>query len=230
GEAGSLSSPGGPSVWPVPYAPRCGGGFDPRSYNAVTWHQHCSPRERGTPMDVPSALVPPRRGGHMKHDSTASTATQRRLGRRSFLRGAGGLGAAGGIAALTSCGSASASAEEISFWHLLSGPDGVTMGDLLAEYMATDGAGDVTQTVLGWGAPYYTKLAMASAGGRAPDVAVMHAARVPGYAPGGLLDAWDLDLLGEFGVGEEDFPELIWDKMEVDGQLLDIALDSHPFV
>src|SRR5699024_8749092 len=28
----------------------------------------------------------------------------------------------------------------------------------------------------------------------------------------------------------EDFPELIWDKMEVDGQLLDIALDSHPFV
>src|SRR5699024_1104755 len=181
-------------------------------------------------MDVPSALVPPRRGGHMNHDSSVSSATQRRLGRRSFLRGAGDLGAAGGIAALTSCGSASASAEEISFWHLLSGPDGVTMGDLLAEYMATDGAGDVTQTVLGWGAPYYTKLAMASAGGRAPDVAVMHAARVPGYAPGGLLDAWDLDLLGEFGVGEEDFPELIWDKMEVDGQLLDIALDSHPFV
>src|SRR5699024_3069301 len=126
----------------------------------------------------------------MKHSSTFSTATQRRLGRRSFLRGAGGLGAAGGIAALAGCGSASA--DEISFWHLLSGPDGVTMGELLADYMTTEGAGDVTQTVLGWGAPYYTKLAMASAGGRAPDIAVMHSARVPGYAPGGLLDAWDL--------------------------------------
>ncbi len=65
---------------------------------------------------------------------------------------------------------------------------------------------------------------------RAPDVAVMHAARVPGYAPGGLLDPWDLDLLAEFGVVKEDFPELIWEKMQVDGQLLDIALDSHPFV
>src|SRR5690625_6423777 len=62
------------------------------------------------------------------------------------------------------------------------------LGEMLDGYMATDGAADVTQTVLAWGAPYYTKLAMASAGGRAPDLAVMHAARVPGYAPGGLLE------------------------------------------
>ena len=34
----------------------------------------------------------------------------------------------------------------------------------------------------------------------APDVAIMHASRVAGYAPGGLLDPWDLDLLAEFGV------------------------------
>ena len=71
---------------------------------------------------------------------------------------------------------------------------------------------------------------MASAGGRAPDLAIMHAARVPGYAPGGLLDEWDLDLFGEFGVAKEDFPELIWEKMVVDGKLTAIALDSHPFV
>ena len=167
----------------------------------------------------------------MKHSSIFSTAMHRRLDRRALLRGVGGVGAAVGIAALAGCGSlSSASAEEISFWHLLSGLDGVTMSGLLDEYMATDGAADVTQTVLGWGAPYYTKLAMASAGGRAPDIAVMHSARVPGYAPGGLLDAWDLDLLGEFGIHQEDFPELIWDKMEVEGELLNIALDSHPFV
>src|SRR5699024_1039613 len=120
--------------------------------------------------------------------------------------------------------------DDIAFWHLLSGPDGVTMGEMLDGYMATDGAADVTQTVLAWGAPYYTKLAMASAGGRAPDLAVMHAARVPGYAPGGLLDEWDLDLLGEFGIRQEDFPELVWEKMVVDGKLTAIALDSHPFV
>src|SRR5690625_6305486 len=49
------------------------------------------------------------------------------------------------------------------------------LGEMLDGYMATDGAADVTQTVLAWGAPYYTKLAMASTGGRAPDLAVMHA-------------------------------------------------------
>src|SRR5690625_3189814 len=111
------------------------------------------------------------------------------VGRRSLLKGAGGLGALAGLGALSGCAGADArDSDDIAFWHLLSGPDGVTMGEMLDGYMATDGAADVTQTVLAWGAPYYTKLAMASAGGRAPDLAVMHAARVPGYAPGGLLE------------------------------------------
>lgn len=151
--------------------------------------------------------------------------------RRSLLKGAGLLGAVGASGALAGCaGAAAGPSDEIDFWHLLSGPDGQTMGSMLEDYMATDGAVDVTQTVLAWGAPYYTKLAMASAGGRAPDLSIMHASRVPGYAPGGLLDAWDLDLLAEFGVTKEQFPELIWDKMTLDGTLTAIALDSHPFV
>lgn len=153
------------------------------------------------------------------------------VGRRTLMQGAGALAALGGLGALSGCaGTAARAADDIAFWHLLSGPDGVTMGEMLDGYMATDGAPTVTQTVLAWGAPYYTKLAMASAGGRAPDLAIMHAARVPGYAPGGLLDEWDLDLFGEFGVAKEDFPELIWEKMVVDGKLTAIALDSHPFV
>src|SRR5699024_5802361 len=148
--------------------------------------------------------VPPRRGGHMKHSSTFSTAMRRRLDRRTLLRGAGGLGAAGGLAALAGCGSASAPADEISFWHLLSGPVRVTLGELLDEHMATDAAPTASRTAPGRAAPYYARLAMASAGGRAPDIAAMHSARVPGYAPGGLLDAWDLDLLAEFGIREQD--------------------------
>lgn len=150
-----------------------------------------------------------------------------RPSRRRFLLGTCGLA---GTAALAACSSASAEAEELAFWHLLSGPDGRTMGEMLDSYMSTDGAPRVRQTVLSWGQPYYTKLAMASAGGRAPDVAIMHAARVPGYAPGGLLDTWDADLLAELGIAQEDFPELIWQKMHTGDKLTAIALDSHPFV
>ena len=84
-----------------------------------------------------------------------------------------------------------------AFWHLLSGGDGINMADLVDEVNAAHHGYEATQTVLAWGTPYYTKLAMASVGGRAPDVAIMHATRVAGYAPGGLLDPWDLDLLAD---------------------------------
>lgn len=165
----------------------------------------------------------------MRHVPAPSPSTA--LGRRRLLQGAGGLGALAGLGALSSCAGADARAsDDIAFWHPMSGPDGETMGELLEGYMATGGAAEVTQTVLAAGAPYYTKLAMASAGGRAPDFAVMHASRVTAHAQGGLLDPWDLDLLAELGVTQEQFPARIWEKMEVGGDLVAVALDSHPFV
>ena len=80
------------------------------------------------------------------------------------------------------------------------------MAGLVDDVNALNHGYEATQTVLAWGAPYYTKLAMASVGGRAPDTAIMHASRVAGYAPGGLLDPWDLDLLAENGVHEVRLP------------------------
>jgi multiple sugar transport system substrate-binding protein len=71
---------------------------------------------------------------------------------------------------------------------------------------------------------------MASVGGRAPDVAIMHASRVAGYAPGGLLDPWDLDLLAENGVEKSDFLPRVWNKGKINDDVFSIALDSHPFI
>ena len=48
----------------------------------------------------------------MKHSSIFSTAMHRRLDRRALLRGVGGVGAAGGIAALAGCGSLSSESAE----------------------------------------------------------------------------------------------------------------------
>ncbi|WP_243738183.1 extracellular solute-binding protein [Cellulomonas shaoxiangyii] len=148
----------------------------------------------------------------------------------------GSLAAAGGVATIGALGGcspatvAAGGARPLSYWHLLSGGDGVVMAGLVEEANASDNGYEATQTVLAWGAPYYTKLAMASVGGRAPDVAVMHASRVAGYAPGGLLDPWDLDLLADVGVQEGDFLERVWEKGTLDGNVYSIALDSHPFV
>jgi multiple sugar transport system substrate-binding protein len=58
----------------------------------------------------------------------------------------------------------------------------------------------------------------------------MHATRTLGWAPGGLLDEWDLDKLASLGVSEDTFSAPIWEKGRIDGKQMSIALDAHPFV
>ncbi|MFS4507521.1 extracellular solute-binding protein [Clavibacter sp. Sh2141] len=153
--------------------------------------------------------------------------------RQILMGGAAALGGAFLVGGLSGCAPRVAAAGgivDLKYWHLLSGGDGIRMTEMVKEANDSGGGFAATATVLAWGQPYYTKLAMASVGGRAPDVAVMHAARVPGFAPGGLLDPWDLDLLAELDITQDDFEPRVWDKGVVDGQLYSIALDSHPFV
>ncbi|MDN3310095.1 extracellular solute-binding protein [Microbacterium oryzae] len=149
--------------------------------------------------------------------------------RRQLLAGAAALAGTAFLAGCTPPGSAR-TPQELQFWHLLSGGDGVTMSGLLDTANAAQSDYRVRPTVLAWGSPYYTKLAMAATGGRAPEVAIMHATRVAGYAPGGLLDPWDVDRLAELGVDESTFPAPIWEKGHAGGELYSVALDAHPFV
>src|SRR5690625_4399874 len=149
-------------------------------------------------------------GVSMSRQSHPSTRGGRRppdLSRRALLTSTGLLGGAAALGLSGCSGSALGSTGiTIDFWHLLTGPDGQILTTMLDEFIQQNPDLTVNQTVLAWGAPYYTKLAMASVGGRAPDTAIMHVARLPGYAPGGLLDSWDLDLFAELGVSEELFP------------------------
>jgi multiple sugar transport system substrate-binding protein len=156
------------------------------------------------------------------------TSFDRQFSRRRLLSGAAAL--AGGSLLLGCSPDSRDSGTELNYWHLMTGGDGIVMAGLVDAVNGLNAGFHAKQTVLAWGPPYYTKLAMASAGGRAPDLAIMHASRIAGYAPGGLLEPWDLDLLAEFGVKESDFPPLVWQKGLYDGKLYSIALDTHPFV
>ena len=152
------------------------------------------------------------------------------VSRRQLLTGALGAAGAAALPGLAGCGSPASAGTRISYWNLLSGGDGITMTQLVDTVDELLKDVSIDQTVLEWGAPYYTKLAMASAGGRAPDTAIMHASRVTGYAPGGLLDPWDVDELAARGLTEDDFLPQVWDQGMVDGSLYSIALDTHPFI
>lgn len=88
------------------------------------------------------------------------------LSRRRLLKGSlYGAGATVLAPALGACGSVTGSvsdADEVQFWNLFQGPDGALMKDITRDIERRTPGLKVRSTVLEWGAPYYTKLAMAS--------------------------------------------------------------------
>ncbi|NYI03523.1 extracellular solute-binding protein [Allostreptomyces psammosilenae] len=150
--------------------------------------------------------------------------------RRGFLAAGLGLGAA---AALAGCGTpvtALGAGPSLQFWNLFAGGDGVRLQDMLNAYRQAHPGVTLEDATLTWGAPYYTKLAMSAAGGRSPDVAVLHLSRLTAFSPGRLLDPFDTDLLAEAGLTEADFPADLWQRGSRDGRLYAVPLDSHPLV
>jgi multiple sugar transport system substrate-binding protein len=150
--------------------------------------------------------------------------------RRRFIGGAAALGA-GGAVALATLGSPWAGGDKtVSFWHLFSGGDGDRMKAMLEDYSKSGSGIEVDQVTLTWGPPYYTKLALAAAGDRPPDVAAFHASRLAAYAPQGLLTPLDPELLGRHGITEDKFLPEVWKRGQYNGKQYLVPLDTHPLV
>lgn len=152
------------------------------------------------------------------------------LNRRRFVTGSLALGAAGLAAGCSGGDLFTGSRTTLRYWNLFGGGDGVNMLAMVDAFGQANPDVNVEASTLAWGPPYYTKLAMAAAGGRAPDVAILHLSRLSAYAPPGLLDPINVDLLGEFGVQPTDFPTNIWAQAQHDGRVYAVPLDTHPFV
>lgn len=152
--------------------------------------------------------------------------------RRQFLQGAlAAAVTAGAVGSLAGCGSpgASGGGGKVTVWDPFQGADGANMRGIIRDVQSRTGL-SVEPTTLSWGSPYYTKLAMSSASQQPPDTAIMHLSRMPGYAPGGLLEPWDLELLAEMGVTEADFAPAVWKSCQYEGKLYSLPLDTHPFI
>jgi len=103
--------------------------------------------------------------------------------RRRLLGGAAVLGI-GGLVGVAAAGSPFGRGDQtVSFWHLFSGGDGERMAAMLDDFAKSGPGIAVEPLTLTWGPPYYTKLALAAAGDRPPDVAAFHASRLAAYAP-----------------------------------------------
>jgi multiple sugar transport system substrate-binding protein len=160
-----------------------------------------------------------------------------RISRRKFLRNTTLIAGSGLVTA--SCAApypfeglilGAANTGPLTYWNLFGGGDGVRMVQMENDFAKSHPNIPVNSVTLAWGAPYYTKLAMAAVGGRPPDVAIMHLSRTLGYAPAGLLMPYDLDQLAQYGITADKFLPKIWNSAHYNGKLYAIPLDTHPFV
>ncbi|MEU0600205.1 extracellular solute-binding protein [Streptomyces sp. NPDC006393] len=157
------------------------------------------------------------------------------MARRRLLALGGGLALTGARAACSSplasglTGSQPNTAD-IIFWNLFTGGDGANMVLMEDRFRKTHPGTSVEATVLAWGNPYYTKLALATASGTPPDVGIVHLSRLPLLAASELLDPIEKAGLGELGITEDKFTPAAWRKATVDGTVYAVPLDTHPFV
>jgi multiple sugar transport system substrate-binding protein len=153
----------------------------------------------------------------------------RRVSRRRFLYGA--AAAFGGLA-LASCSGApfGASRSTVHFWNLFGGGDGARLSDMESNFVDSNKNIELESTTLTWGAPYYTKLSMSTVGGRPPEVAVLHQTRLGAYAPAGLLEPLDPDMLSDYDIGPDKFLPKVLESAKYQGEIFTVPLDTHPQV
>jgi multiple sugar transport system substrate-binding protein len=167
--------------------------------------------------------------------SALDSALGLRLSRRAVLARAAVLAASGLAAGACSyvapgfSGQARTS-RTLTYWNLLGGGDGVRMQTMQAAYAEANPTVDLQAVTLTWGNPYYTKLSMATVGGRPPDVAIAHLTRLHALAPADLLQPLEPTDLARHGMRPEDFLRPAWEQAHRDGRLYAIPLDTHPFV
>ncbi|MGW8378267.1 extracellular solute-binding protein [Streptomyces sp. ODS28] len=117
----------------------------------------------------------------------------------------------------------------LNFWNPFTGGDGERMRAMEAAYRARHRETELKSATFVWGNPYYTKLSLATLGGRPPQVAVAHLSRVPTLAQAGLLTELDPAELERHGLSRAKFDRRPWEKAHVDGALYAVPLDTHPF-
>jgi multiple sugar transport system substrate-binding protein len=158
------------------------------------------------------------------------------VSRRHFLGGAAALGL--GVGALSACSSPVVSGlagstmdpGTVQYWNLFGGGDGVRMQAMESGFEKSHPNVGLSSVTLAWGNPYYTKLSLATLGGKPPDVAVAHLTRMKTLQAADLLQELKLDDLARFGMSPTRFNQRAWNTGLVDGKVYAIPLDTHPFV
>jgi len=158
----------------------------------------------------------------------------RPVSRRQFLAVGGGLALTGALSAcaspvVTSITGGQPDPADVIYWNLFGGGDGINMTKMVQTFQKSSGL-SVESTLLSWGNPYYTKLALAASSGRPPDVAISHLSRLQLLAEAGLLEPVENAGIAAAGITQDKFTPAAWTKATINGTVYAVPLDTHPFV
>jgi ABC-type glycerol-3-phosphate transport system substrate-binding protein len=115
----------------------------------------------------------------------------------------------------------------ISFWNGLTGSDGVTLNEMLAQFVVEHPEISVTTEIIPWGT-LYTKLQASFVANEAPDVFLVHASEISQFASYGVvqdLSSWYTT--GGGTIPADDFAEPGYSGMFYNGLPYGIGLDNH---
>lgn len=116
---------------------------------------------------------------------------------------------------------------QISFWNGLTGSDGVTLNEMLAQFNAENPDIGVTTEMIAW-ATLYQKLQTAFVAGTQPDVFLLHASEIPQFGSYGVLrDLGDQYTSGGGWLPDDDISATTMSGMMWDGVIYGIPLDNH---
>jgi multiple sugar transport system substrate-binding protein len=113
--------------------------------------------------------------------------------------------------------------EELTFWNGFSGPDGKAMEKIVSRFNQEHPRIHVKMQIIPWGT-YYDKLTLSLAYGGAPDVFIVHEARVAEYASHGALTPMD----SVPGTDMSDFVPSVKQVGLWQGERFGLPLDCHP--
>ncbi|GIN12325.1 hypothetical protein J26TS2_21920 [Shouchella clausii] len=113
----------------------------------------------------------------------------------------------------------------ISFWTPLTGDDGAFMDEMIDEYNATDPEFKVEHVIT---SDMYTKMyTVMNSGSGIPDLAIIHADRVPSFVKQGMLEPMTDIIRLQEGLQAENYLEQAYHSGNVDGVQYTIPLDIH---
>ena len=115
---------------------------------------------------------------------------------------------------------------QLIYWHGLTGPDGVTMQQMVEQFVRDNPDISVRIEAMPWGI-YFDKLLTAMVSGSPPDVFIIHEFSSAGFARQNILrNTSDLYVSGSGQLPDDDFKPELLERLEYEGVRYGVPLDN----